>query len=58
MRMNFEIISWQAPIVWTVLPDEKDVTKYISHISPPQLGLYDYFIYIDDPKDDPKTKKI
>jgi putative endopeptidase len=55
---EFEIISWQAPIVWTVLPDEKDVTKYISHISPPQLGLYDYFIYIDDPTDDPKTKKF
>ena len=38
------------------MPDEKNVQKYISHLSPPQLGIYDYFIYIDDPKDDQKTK--
>jgi putative endopeptidase len=53
-----EIFSWQAPIVWSVRPDEKNVKKYISHLSPPQLGLYDYFIYIDDPNDDIKTKKF
>lgn len=53
-----EIFSWQAPIVWSVRPDEKNVKKYISHLSPPQLGLYDYFIYIDDPADDIKTKKF
>ena len=53
-----EIFSWQAPIVWSVRPDEKNVKKYISHLSPPQLGLYDYFIYIDDPSDDIKTKKF
>lgn len=53
-----EIFSWQAPIVWSVRPDEKNVKKYISHLSPPQLGLYDYFIYIDDPNDDVKTKKF
>jgi len=51
-----EIFSWQAPIVWSVRPDEKNVKKYISHLSPPQLGLYDYFIYIDDPSDDIKQK--
>jgi hypothetical protein len=53
-----EIFSWQSPIVWTVMPDEKNVKKYISHLSPPQLGVYDYFIYIDDPKDDQKKKKF
>jgi putative endopeptidase len=53
-----EIFSWQSPIVWSVRPDEKNVKKYISHISPPQLGLYDYFIYIDDAADDQKTKKF
>ena len=53
-----EIFSWQAPIVWSVMPDEKNVKKYISHLSPPQLGIYDYFIYIDDSKDDQKTKKF
>ena len=39
-----EIFSWQSPIVWSVMPDEKNVKKYISHLSPPQLGIYDYFI--------------
>lgn len=53
-----EIFSWQSPIVWSVRPDEKNVKKYISHLSPPQLGLYDYFIYIDDPNDDIKKKKF
>ena len=53
-----EIFSWQSPIVWSVMPDEKNVKKYISHLSPPQLGIYDYFIYIDDPKDDQKTKNF
>lgn len=53
-----EIYGWQSPIVWSVIPDEKNVKKYISHLSSPQLGIYDYFIYIDDPKDSPKTKKF
>ena len=53
-----EIFSWQSPIVWSVMPDEKNVKKYISHLSPPQLGIYDYYVYIDDPADDAKTKKF
>jgi len=53
-----EIFSWQSPIVWNVMPDEKNVKKYISHLSPPQLGIYDYFIYIDDPEDNKKTKEF
>jgi len=53
-----EIFSWQSPIVWSIMPDEKDVKKYVSHLSPPQLGIYDYFIYIDDPADSPKSKQF
>ena len=53
-----EVISWQSPIVWNVLPDEKNVKKYKSHLSTPTLGLYDYFIYIEDPKDTPEKKKF
>ena len=53
-----EIFAWQSPIVWTVRPDEKNVKKYISHLSPPELGIYDYYIYIDDDKDDDKTKRF
>ena len=53
-----EIYGWQAPIVWSVMPDEKNVKKYISHLSPPQLGIYDYFVYIEDASDDVKTKRF
>ena len=52
-----EIISWGSPIQWQLLPDEKNVTKYISHLSSAQLSIYDYLIYIDDPADDTETKK-
>jgi putative endopeptidase len=52
-----EIIRWGSPIQWEVLPDEKDVTKYISHLSSAKLSIYDYLIYIDDPSDDSSTKK-
>lgn len=51
-----EIISWGLPVQWSLLPDEKDVTKYISHISGPTLSIYDYLIYIDDPADKNETK--
>ena len=52
-----ETVSWQCPIVWSVAPDEKNVKKYISHLEMPQLGIYDYMIYIDDPSDNKETKK-
>jgi putative endopeptidase len=43
-----EIISWGAPISWSLLPDEKNVKKYISHLSCGPLSIYDYSIY-DEP---------
>jgi putative endopeptidase len=52
-----ELVSWQCPISWSVIPDEKNVTKYISHLNGPQLGIYDYMIYIDDDADSEETKK-
>lgn len=52
-----EIVSWGCPIVWNVLRDEKNVDKYISTISAPQLTIYDYEIYIEDTKDDQNTAK-
>jgi len=52
-----EIISWGSPIQWTLQPDEKSVQKYISHLSPAQLSINDYLIYIDDPSDDLETKR-
>jgi len=52
-----EIISWGCPIVWSVSRDEKNVEKYISYISAPQLSIYDYEIYIEDTEEDQDTKK-
>ena len=52
-----EIISWGSPIQWQLLPDEKNVKKYISHLSMAKLSIYDYLIYIDDPSDSSETKK-
>jgi predicted metalloendopeptidase len=52
-----EIISWGSPIQWQLLPDEKNVKKYISHLSMAKLSIYDYLIYIDDPADTVETKK-
>jgi putative endopeptidase len=52
-----EIISWGCPIVWSVLPDEKNSKVYITTISPPQLTAYDYMIYYQNPYEDTATKK-
>ena len=52
-----EIYGWASPIVWSVLPDEKNVSQYITHLSPPQLGIYDLYIYIDDPSDNAEKLK-
>lgn len=52
-----KIISWGAPIVWDILPDEKNVKIFKSHLSGPQLGLYDYMLYIDDKTSTQKQKQ-
>jgi len=52
-----ETISWCSPIQWTLRSDEKNVKKYISHLDTGRLGIYDYSIYIDMPKDDDDIKK-
>ncbi len=45
---KFETINWCAPLQWIMMPDEKNVQHYISHLYPPTLGLYDYQLYVDD----------
>ena len=52
-----ELISWSAPIVWSVMKDEKNSKIYKSTISPPHLTLYDYSLYDEHAKDDIKTQK-
>ena len=54
-----EVLSWGVPILWSMLPDEKNVKKYISHLGVGQLGLSDYLLYIeDDPSDDKSVKEF
>jgi len=52
-----EVLSWGCPISWTVSKDQKNSTVYKSTISPPQLTIYDYTLYIDDESVDAETKK-
>ena len=53
-----ETISWCSPIQWVLMPDEKNVKLYISHLGFGRLGIYDYLIYINDiSTDDAETKK-
>lgn len=53
-----ETISWCSPIQWTMLPDEKNVKLYSSHIGFAQLGIYDYGIYFGPvDTDDAETKR-
>lgn len=54
---KFETINWCAPISWVMLPDEKDVQTYISHLYPASLGLYDSDLYVDDNKLPPKDQQ-
>ena len=46
-----EVISWGCPLVWNVIPDEKNVSQFHSTISSCQLSLYDVTLYFDDPTD-------
>jgi predicted metalloendopeptidase len=52
-----EVMAWASPIQWYMSPDEKNVKKYISHLTFGKLGLYDYMIYVDNPKDSHETKQ-
>uniref|UniRef100_A0A6C0I926 Peptidase M13 C-terminal domain-containing protein n=1 Tax=viral metagenome TaxID=1070528 RepID=A0A6C0I926_9ZZZZ len=51
-----EVISWGCPIVWSVGKDSKHSSLYKSTISAPQLTIYDFMIYIDDPTADKETQ--
>ena len=53
-----EIVSWGSPIVWQSLPDEKNVKKYISHLTTVDLSLYDYDLYIDNKSDSKEVREF
>lgn len=37
-----EIVSWGCPIYWKMMADEKNPSRYISHITSPVMGMYEY----------------
>jgi len=52
-----EIISWGAPFVWSLNPDDKNPKIYKCYLEPPKFSLIDIDVYFDDETDTPKDKK-
>lgn len=52
-----EIISWGAPFVWSINPDDKDPTRYNCYVEPPEVTLLDLDIYYDYPDDTDDDKQ-
>jgi predicted metalloendopeptidase len=43
-----EIISWGAPFVWSLNPDDKNPKVYKCYLEQPQFSLIDIDVYFDD----------
>jgi predicted metalloendopeptidase len=52
-----ELISWGAPFIWTINPDEKNPKIYKCYIGPPQLSILDTDVYFNDNEDNEDIKK-
>ena len=52
-----EIISWGAPFVWSLNPDDKNPKIYKCYLDPVQLSLIDINLYFDDHDDTEETIK-
>jgi len=52
-----EIVSWGAPFVWSINPDDKNPKIYKCYLEPPQVSLLDIDLYFDDPTDSIDDKK-
>ena len=52
-----EIVSWGCPIYWKMMADEKNPSVFISHVTSPVMGMYEYELLaqVDDPT--PEIKK-
>ena len=46
-----ETISFRAPFVWSMNPDDKNTKAYCSYITPHQFTILDLSVYYDDGKD-------
>ena len=56
VNMN-EIISWGAPFVWSINPDDKNPKIYKCYLDPPQVTLLDIDVYFNDENDTEADKK-
>ena len=54
---NNEIISWGAPFIWSLNPDDKNPKIYKCYLEPVQLSLIDINIYFNEPTDTEDTKR-
>ena len=52
-----EIISWGAPFVWSLNPDDKNPKIYKCYLESPQFSLIDIDVYFDDETDTKEDKK-
>lgn len=52
-----EMISFRAPFVWSINPDDKNTKRYSCYITPHQFTLLDLSVYYDDGKDVEYKKK-
>ena len=46
-----EMISYKAPFVWSLNPDDKNTKVYSCYLSPHQFTILDLAVYYDDGKD-------
>ena len=46
-----EMISYNAPFVWNLNPDDKNPEKYVSYLSAHKFTMADLNVYFDDGKD-------
>jgi putative endopeptidase len=46
-----EMISYKAPFVWSLNPDDKNTKVYSCYVSPHQFTILDLTVYYDDGKD-------
>jgi putative endopeptidase len=52
-----EMISWAAPFVWSINPDDKNPKIYHCYLESPQVTLIDIDVYYDDNEDTEEEKK-
>jgi len=52
-----EIVSWGCPIFWKMMADEKNPSKFISHITSPVMAMYEYELLVEGAKESKAAEK-